>query len=279
MGQAGCDTSRNHWSIVLILEGEGEASVRLNMSLADGGYENGTFAVTDHQYAQTTISQTDDPRITSVTAIPYSNSKCRPSIPSTPHLQPKDVVIKVRFVVHNLGLEGWDKSRNHWSIFLVLQGGMSSVRLNMMSLAHEADENRTFSLNIYKYILPHNSLAYLDCDAFPSLTVSGFLKTVFGDLKEEGYIRPSDDDNMYLHALRLKDAHSFTNIHTYNVRMAVYIAREKITCWANGLPVEHIPEHEVRDWVTPFEAVRFMRTAGNPAILAQIRNDPVPPLF
>ncbi|KAK2736201.1 hypothetical protein FQN55_001733 [Onygenales sp. PD_40] len=112
-------------------------------------------------------------------------------------MNPEDVVIKVRFVVHNLGLEGWDKSRNHWSIFLILQGGMSSVRLNM-SLAHGADENGTFSINIYKYILPHNSLAYIDYDAFPSLTgmdagSGSYIKMVFGDLKEEGYIRPSDD--------------------------------------------------------------------------------------
>ena len=79
-------------------------------------------------------------------------------------------VVKLRFVVHTMGLAGWDKSRNHWSIFLLFEGETSSVRLNM-SLAAGSDENGTFSAALHGFILSNSTLMYFDYNACPGLKV------------------------------------------------------------------------------------------------------------
>lgn len=58
-----------------------------------------------------------------------------------------EIVVRVRVVVHTMGLAGWDKSRNHWLIYLILRGEATSVRFNM-SLASGSHENGTFHYDI-----------------------------------------------------------------------------------------------------------------------------------
>lgn len=79
-------------------------------------------------------------------------------------------VVKIRFVVHTMGLAGWDTSRNHWSIFLILEGETSSVRLNM-SLADGGDENGTLTTSMHPYIQSNSGLMYFDYNACANLTV------------------------------------------------------------------------------------------------------------
>ncbi|KZF19910.1 hypothetical protein L228DRAFT_263242 [Xylona heveae TC161] len=90
----------------------------------------------------------------------------------------ESVVVKVRFVVHTMGLAGWDKSRNHWSIFLVLQGESSSVRLNR-SLANGSDENGTFSVTSHPFVLSDSRLTYFDYDTCPGLLVGHCLNLIY----------------------------------------------------------------------------------------------------
>lgn len=62
----------------------------------------------------------------------------------------EEIVVRIRFVVHTMGLAGWDKSRNHWSIYLSLRGEAASVRFNM-SLASGSHENGTFTVTPHSY--------------------------------------------------------------------------------------------------------------------------------
>ncbi|OAX81502.1 hypothetical protein ACJ72_04160 [Emergomyces africanus] len=87
------------------------------------------------------------------------------------------IVVKVRFVVHTMGLAGWDKSRNHWSIYLILQGETSSVRLNM-SLANGGDENGIFSATSHPYALSDSRLTYFDYGTCAGLKVGHCLQLI-----------------------------------------------------------------------------------------------------
>ncbi|EEQ83372.1 hypothetical protein RJZ56_007390 [Blastomyces dermatitidis] len=103
-------------------------------------------------------------------------------------------VAKVRFVVHTMG-----KSRNHWSIYLILQGETSYVRLNM-SLANGGDENGTFSATLHPYALSDSRLTYFDYHtcANPKVlemaVVIECMGTVFLDMTSQGYIPLSDNE-------------------------------------------------------------------------------------
>lgn len=87
-------------------------------------------------------------------------------------------VVKMRVVVHTLGYAGWDKSRNHWSIYLILSGETASVRLNM-SLAQGSDENGTFSVTSHAYTETNSLLTYFDYTATPSVKVGNFINLVY----------------------------------------------------------------------------------------------------
>ncbi|KKZ62274.1 hypothetical protein EMCG_00441 [[Emmonsia] crescens] len=111
------------------------------------------------------------------------------------------IVAKVRFVVHTMGLAGWDKSRNHWSIYLILQGETSSVRLNM-SLAHGGDENGTFSATSHLFALSDSRITYFDYETCAGLkvlemaVVIGCKGTVFLDLTSQSYIMISENEKV-----------------------------------------------------------------------------------
>lgn len=87
-------------------------------------------------------------------------------------------VVKMRVVVHTLGYAGWDKSRNHWSIYLILPGETASVRLNM-SLARGSDENGTFTVTSHTYTETNSLLTYFDYPASPSVRVGNFINLVY----------------------------------------------------------------------------------------------------
>ena len=87
------------------------------------------------------------------------------------------IVVKIRVVVHTMGLAGWDKSRNHWSIHLILQGEVSSVRLNM-SLANGRDEDGTFSATTHSYVLSDSRLTSFDYGTCAGLTVGHCLQLI-----------------------------------------------------------------------------------------------------
>ncbi|KAJ6117798.1 hypothetical protein N7523_005549 [Penicillium sp. IBT 18751x] len=87
------------------------------------------------------------------------------------------IVVKFRFVAHTMGLAGWDKSRNHWSIYLILRGNSTSVRLNM-SLANGSDEVGTFTANLQTYIVSNSTLTYFDYEPCANLTVGHCLSLI-----------------------------------------------------------------------------------------------------
>jgi hypothetical protein len=101
-------------------------------------------------------------------------------------------VIKARFVVHTIGLAGWNKSRNHWSIYLILAGEISSVRLNM-SLASGNDENGTFTTTLHQYALTTSSLRYFDYNVHPGLTVGQYISLII--TKERHMYQMTDSGN------------------------------------------------------------------------------------
>ncbi|OJD12271.1 hypothetical protein AJ78_07100 [Emergomyces pasteurianus Ep9510] len=128
------------------------------------------------------------------------------------------IVVKVRFVAHTMGVVGCEKSRNHWSIYLILEGEKSSVRLNMF-LADGGHEYGTFSVTQHAYAVSDSMLAYFDYRVCADLKVghclqliqekgragyrmtgSGngcrhWVRTVFLDLAEKKYTLLSDDES------------------------------------------------------------------------------------
>jgi hypothetical protein len=87
-------------------------------------------------------------------------------------------VVKIRIVVHTLGYAGWDKSRNHWSIYLILPGETASVRFNM-SVVQGSDENGTFSATSHAYAVTNSQLTYFDYTATPGLKVGNLINLVY----------------------------------------------------------------------------------------------------
>lgn len=84
----------------------------------------------------------------------------------------------MRIVVHTLGYAGWDKSRNHWSIYLVLPGETACVRLNM-PLAQGSDENGTFSVTSHAYTVTNSQPTYFDYTASSGAKIGNFVNLVY----------------------------------------------------------------------------------------------------
>ena len=93
-----------------------------------------------------------------------------------------ETVLTVRVVVHTLGSEGFDKSKNHWSIYLILEGNRS-VRLNMY-LADGLHEYGSFSVRPHSYTVTTSCLTYFDYNVREGLTVGGCLDLIYANRRQ-----------------------------------------------------------------------------------------------
>lgn len=93
------------------------------------------------------------------------------------------IVVKIRIVAHTMGMAGWDKSRNHWSIYLILAGEATSVRLNM-SLESGGADNGTFSATPYHYVLSSTCLRYFDYSTCNGLSVGQCLNLIYDNHRQ-----------------------------------------------------------------------------------------------
>jgi hypothetical protein len=82
-----------------------------------------------------------------------------------------ETVTQIRVVVHLSQDFGGGHSENHWSIYLLLDGGRS-VRMNMTAdYGHTTGRLEWFA---YDYHLTTSALQYWDYAAAPNLTVKAF---------------------------------------------------------------------------------------------------------
>lgn len=85
------------------------------------------------------------------------------------------IVTHHRVATHTMGPMGPTSplSHNHWSIYLLINDGASSVRLNMEAPAgYITGELKTTS---YDYALSNSAIKYWDYATTPSMTVSRFV--------------------------------------------------------------------------------------------------------
>jgi hypothetical protein len=108
----------------------------------------------------------------------YNNKYCQYSKSRISAMSTNNqIVVKIRFVAHTMGLDGWDFSRNHWSIFLILQNEAQSVRLNIF-LADFTDESATFTVTSHNYIMSASTIIYFDYIPCLGLTVHHILQMI-----------------------------------------------------------------------------------------------------
>lgn len=87
-------------------------------------------------------------------------------------------IVKIRIVVHTMGLQGWEKSRNHWSIYLVEEEENVSVRLNM-TLAQGSDDNGTLFVTRHNYTVTNSQLHYFDFTTMSNITVGHIMGLIY----------------------------------------------------------------------------------------------------
>ena len=88
---------------------------------------------------------------------------------------PTLVVEMVRVVAHTMGavVHGGQLSQNHWSIYLIVEGG-GSVRLNM-AITTPSDDTGKFSVTRHQYTETQSAVRYFDFAAGDSITVGHVL--------------------------------------------------------------------------------------------------------
>lgn len=89
------------------------------------------------------------------------------------------VVEKVRVVAHTMGpvVPGGQLSQNHWSIYLLAQGG-GSVRLNMATNPDRREDKGVFTVTRHAYDLTNSAVRCWDFAAITRFTVGDVLRLI-----------------------------------------------------------------------------------------------------
>lgn len=92
---------------------------------------------------------------------------------------PQLVVEKFRVVAHTMGpvTAGGQLSQNHWSIYLLTQGG-GSVRLNMATKPEHQEDKGTFTVTRHAYDLTTSAVCCWDFSAVRHCTVGDVLRLI-----------------------------------------------------------------------------------------------------
>lgn len=92
---------------------------------------------------------------------------------------PTLVVEKVRVVAHTMGpvTAGGQLSQNHWSIYLLTQGG-GSVRLNMATNPDPREDKGVFTVTRHAYDLTNSAVHCWDFLAIKHFTVGDVLRLI-----------------------------------------------------------------------------------------------------
>ncbi|KAH6696534.1 hypothetical protein BKA61DRAFT_249115 [Leptodontidium sp. MPI-SDFR-AT-0119] len=97
-----------------------------------------------------------------------ANEETRPS--SQNNVSKDDATVSHARVVAHVSQVVGGISENHWSIYLLLQGGLS-VRMNMRAGIIDDTDTGTLEFNEYTYQLTASALKYWDYEMVPKVTV------------------------------------------------------------------------------------------------------------
>ncbi|KAJ5586712.1 uncharacterized protein N7459_002477 [Penicillium hispanicum] len=94
-------------------------------------------------------------------------------------------VTHIRVVVHTLGAAGPNTSDNHWSIYLLHPGGMSSTRTNMR--AEFGDPSGILEWTKHGYTQTTSAIMYWDFPVAAEITVSSITRLIYS-LRRDKYM-------------------------------------------------------------------------------------------